>query len=66
MKMIIGDKFVSASDHTTLSVTNPYDNSLLDTVPHASKDDVDSAVSYALRAQKNGKRFQYIREWSLP
>ncbi|MCI9081239.1 MAG: aldehyde dehydrogenase [Lachnospiraceae bacterium] len=56
MKMIIGDKFVSASDHTTLSVTNPYDNSLLDTVPHASKDDVDLAVSYALQAQKKWKK----------
>ncbi len=56
MKMMIGDKFVSASNNETIPVINPYDSSLIDTVPNASDDDVNSAVSCALQAQKSWKK----------
>lgn len=55
MKMIIGDKFVSASTGETIPVTNPYDGSFVDDVPHASQSDVDLAVNYAMKAQKKWK-----------
>ncbi len=56
MKMIIGDKWADASDGKTIPVTNPYDGSLVDTVPDATKEDVDRAVACAKQAQKEWKR----------
>lgn len=55
MKMIIGDKFAEASNNETISVTNPYDGSVLDTIPHATREDVDLAVQCAAEAQKSWK-----------
>lgn len=56
MKMIIGDKSVSASDNNTIQVINPYDGSFIDTIPHATREDVNMAVQYAVRAQKSWKK----------
>lgn len=55
MKMIIGDKFVESSNNETIPVTNPYDGSTLDTIPHATREDVELAVKYAVQAQKSWK-----------
>lgn len=56
MKMIIGDKFAGSSNNETIPVTNPYDGSTLDTIPHATREDVELAVKYAVQAQKSWKR----------
>ncbi|MEY8392118.1 aldehyde dehydrogenase [Lachnospiraceae bacterium] len=56
MKMIIGNKFVTASDGETIPVTNPYDQSLVDSIPQATQNDVDLAVSFATKAQKSWKK----------
>ncbi len=56
MKMIIGDGRVDAAGGKTIPVTNPYDGSLVDTVPDAGKEDIDRAVAYAVRAQKEWKK----------
>lgn len=55
MKMIIGDKFAEASNNETISVINPYDGSVLDTIPHATREDVELAVQCAVQAQKSWK-----------
>ena len=56
MKMIIGNKFVSSSDGETIPVINPYDQSLVDSIPQATQNDVDLAVSFAVQAQKSWKK----------
>lgn len=56
MEMIIGDKLVSASNNETIQVINPYDGSIVDTVPNATREDVELAVQYAVEAQKSWKK----------
>jgi succinate-semialdehyde dehydrogenase/glutarate-semialdehyde dehydrogenase len=53
-KMLIGGKQVDASDGGTIDIINPANGKFLDTVPAATKEDVDEAV----RRSKNG-----IKEW---
>ncbi len=45
MKMIIGGKWVEKKEK--IDVLNPYDNSIFDTVPRGTAEDVDSAISIA-------------------
>lgn len=52
MQMILNGKHADSSDRQTLEVTNPYDGKLLDTVPAATKEDVDYAIRAAVAAQK--------------
>lgn len=52
MKLIIDGKRVDASDAAVLEVINPANGHLIDTVPAATKDDVDKAVAAALKGQK--------------
>ena len=47
MKMYIGGEWVDRDEKTP--VTNPYDDSVIDTVPGAGVEDVDSAVASAAR-----------------
>ncbi|MDC7288203.1 aldehyde dehydrogenase family protein [Blautia schinkii] len=56
MKMLISGNWVDASSEDTLEVFNPFDGSLLDTVPDAAKADVDKAVADAVDAQKKWNR----------
>lgn len=56
MNMLISGNWVESSDHKTIEVTNPYDGSLLDTVPSATKEDVDRAIADAVVAQKKWNR----------
>lgn len=65
MKMIIGDKNAEASSGKMIEVRNPYDNSLIDTVPNATKEDVDEAVTIAAEAQKEWKKFPIYKRVEL-
>lgn len=47
MKMIIGGKSVDASDGKTMDVVNPATHEFIDTVPMATKEDVELALSNA-------------------
>jgi len=51
MKMIIGGKPADASDLQTINVTNPATGAVIDTIPAATKEDIDLAVAKALEAQ---------------
>jgi len=51
MKMIIGGKPADASDLQTIDVTNPATGAVIDTIPAATKEDIDLAVAKALEAQ---------------
>lgn len=52
MQNIINGKNVDASDKSVLKITNPYTGRLIDTVPNATKKDVNRAVAYANKAQQ--------------
>jgi glyceraldehyde-3-phosphate dehydrogenase (NADP+) len=45
MKMLIGGKWIDKSKK--IDVLNPYDNSLVDTVPYGTADDIDKAIETA-------------------
>ena len=55
MQMIIGGKYVDSSDGMTIDVVNPVTQEVIDTVPFATKEDIDIAVENA----KEG-----LKEWS--
>ena len=50
MKMCVGGQWVDKSDK--IEVRHPYDNSLVDTVPHGEAGDVDRALAAAARGAK--------------
>lgn len=52
MKMLINGSWVDAGNKETIEVINPYSNELLDTVPAATKEDVDQAIENAVCGQK--------------
>ncbi|WP_249030372.1 aldehyde dehydrogenase family protein [Tannockella kyphosi] len=52
MKMIINGLAVEASDGKTIDVINPATGTVVDTVPSATIDDINSAVACAKEAQK--------------
>lgn len=52
MKMLINGNWTDSSSKETIDVTNPYDGSFLDTVPAATKEDVDKAIADAVSTQK--------------
>lgn len=52
MKMIINGKAVDASNKEVLEILNPATGKVIDTVPQATMDDVNSAVAAAKAAQK--------------
>lgn len=51
MKMLINGQFVDASNGATINVVNPVTGKVLDTVPSATKQDVEKAVTYAVESQ---------------
>lgn len=65
MKMIIGGNYVDSSSGEVIEVTNPYDGSLVDTVPSATKEDVDKAVDIAVAAQKEWKKVPVYKRVEL-
>ncbi|WP_303150017.1 aldehyde dehydrogenase [uncultured Cloacibacillus sp.] len=56
MKMIIGGKKIDSSDGRTMNVVNPYNQEIIDTVPMATKEDIDIALDNAVKG---------FEEWSL-
>lgn len=56
MQMIIGGEFKDSSDLKTIDVFNPYNNEFIDTVPSATKEDIEKAVDIAVKAQKKWKK----------
>jgi len=50
MKMCIGGKWVDKADKT--EILHPFDNQVVDTVPHGSAADVDAALAAATRGAK--------------
>ena len=52
MKMLIGGKKVDSSDKNTIDVINPATGAFIDTIPMATKEDVDEAVRNAKVGQK--------------
>lgn len=51
MKMLIGGKPADASDKGTIDVVNPATLKVIDTVPAATKEDIDRAVSCAVEGR---------------
>ena len=51
MKMFINGIPTDAADGKTIDVINPATGAVVDTVPAATKEDVDAAVDYAKKAQ---------------
>ena len=51
MKMFINGIPTDAADGKTIDVNNPATGTVVDTVPAATKEDVDAAVAYAKKAQ---------------
>lgn len=52
MKMIVNGARIDSRDGEVLNVINPYQGSVLDTVPSAGREDVELAVAGAVRAQR--------------
>lgn len=52
MKMLINGQAVDSSTGAVMEVLNPYDGTVIDTVPAASEEDVARAVECAVQAQK--------------
>ena len=52
MKMLINGQPADAKDGAVIDVINPANGKVIDTVPSASKEDVDRAVEAANKAQK--------------
>ncbi len=53
--MIINGEYVNSSDGKELPVYNPYTGEVVDTVPSATKEDIDFAAKYAVISQREWK-----------
>ena len=53
MKMFINGIPTDAADGKTIDVINPATGAVVDTVPAATKEDVDAAVDYAKKAKNH-------------
>ena len=58
MKMIINGKPADSVSGITREIYSPADGAILDTVPVASKEDLEPPV----RDRKNGPKFRFIKE----
>lgn len=56
MKMLIGGSYVDSSSGEVIEVTNPYDGTVIDTVPSATDEDLEKAINFAVAAQKEWKK----------
>lgn len=52
MQMLIGGRFVDSSDRATIDIVNPATGRVVDTVPAATLEDLDRAISLAVVGQK--------------
>ena len=63
MQMLIAGKWVDGNG--TIPVTNPFDNSEIDTVPKATPADVDRAMAFALEGAKKMRRTSGYERYQL-
>jgi glyceraldehyde-3-phosphate dehydrogenase (NADP+) len=63
MKMLIGGKWVDREKK--IEVRNPYDNSLVDTVPAASAEDVGEAIKSAVEGFQETKRMSTLERITI-
>ena len=63
MKMYLGGEWVSRDG--TIEVINPFDGSVIDTVPRAGVEDVDMAVQSALRGAEAMKRLSAFDRYTI-
>jgi len=54
MKMLLGHEWVDRPD--TIEVRDPFDNSLIDTVPSANAEDVQTALATAYKARETARK----------
>ena len=54
MKMLLAGEWVDRTE--TIDVRDPFDNSLIDTVPSASHDDVETALAAAFAARETARK----------
>jgi len=54
MKMLLGHEWVDRSD--TIDVRDPFDNSVIDTVPSANAEDVQTALATAYAARETARK----------
>ncbi|HEX2999421.1 MAG TPA: aldehyde dehydrogenase family protein [Armatimonadota bacterium] len=57
MKMLIGGQWVDASDGGVVKDINPANGMLIDTVPAATRQDIDRAIEFAVKGQKEWDAF---------
>jgi glyceraldehyde-3-phosphate dehydrogenase (NADP+) len=57
MQMLIAGNWVNSSNRETIAVLNPYDNSVIDSVPRATAGDIDRALHFA---QEGARRMRAI------
>ena len=55
MQMLIGGKYVDASDGATIAVVNPVTGKAVDAVPAATLEDLDRGIALAVEGQKEWK-----------
>ena len=65
MKMIIGGRKADASDGAVSNVINPFNGDIIDTVPSATREDVELAVSNAVKGQKEWDAFPLHKKLSI-
>ncbi len=65
MKMIINGEYVKSSNGIDLPVYNPYTGKVVDTVPSATKEDIDFAAKYAVKAQHEWKKVSVYKRVEL-
>ena len=54
MKMLLGDQWVDRD--RKIEVLDPYDNSVIDTVPAASVEDVETAFQHAVKGYETARK----------
>ena len=63
MKMFLEGQWTDRAKK--IEVRNPYDNSVLDTVPRADKGDLERALSFAVRGAKAMARLSGYERWKI-
>ena len=63
MKMLIGGKWVDKKKK--IDILNPYDNSLEDTVPYGTIDDIEKAIAIAQKGYEINRNYLLIKEYQF-
>lgn len=65
MKMTLGDRLTEVHANKVIQVINPYDGTIVDTVPDGGKEAVDRAVDRAVAAQRQWKKVAVYKRVEL-